>query len=56
MARHIKLLDKFTKRSNLTIKMKNETLDKNDLLNDFILTEKKFDDRKVKSIKYFVFK
>ena len=50
MAKHPKLLEKFSKRANLTIKVKNDPKyleEHKSLLEEFIFSEKRIDDRRV---------
>lgn len=49
MAKHAKLLDKFTKRLNITLKAKADPkfLVEQPLLEEFIYSDKKIDDRRV---------
>ena len=57
MAKHAKLLDKFTKRLNITLKARSDPkfLAEQPILEEFIYSDKKIDDRRViiTSITYF---
>ena len=57
MAKHAKLLDKFTKRINITLKARADPnfLTGQPILEDFIYSEKKIDDRRVLKIFHLIY-